>query len=148
MDRRPTSAAGMNLLPRLILLHKQATSGRVRFLRMAGSVLAFSPLPVPAVLRDEAAVPNVQCHPGAAVREAEVLFGLEEGSIAAEAGFQAWVDAPSGDLPVLLACFTTLDPPFAAVERRGGRFIQLTDTRDLPEVERLLLRRAYEHVLG
>jgi len=49
---------------------------------------------------------------------------------------------------VLLACFTTLDPPFAAVERRGGRFIPLTDTRDLPEVERLLLRRAYEHVLG
>lgn len=138
----------MNLLPRLILLHKQATSGRVRFLRMAGSVLAFSPLPTPAVLREEAAAPNVQCHPGAAVREAAVALGLDEAAIAAEAGFQAWVTTPQGELPVLLACFTTLDPPFAPVEQRGGRFIQLTDARDLPEVERLLLRRAYEHVLG
>lgn len=138
----------MSVLPRLILLHKQATSGRVRFLCRAGSVLAFSPLPPLAVLRDEAHVAKLQFHPGAVVREAEVLLGLDAGAIVPATGFQAWVDTPQGELPVLLASFAAIDPPFAAAERCGARFIQLTETRPLPDVERLLLRRAYEHALG
>lgn len=138
----------MSLLPRLILLHKQGTSGRVRFLRMAGSVLAFSPLPAGAELRDEGHVSNVQFHPGAAVREAEIFLGLDAGAVLPEPDFRAWVGTPEGDQPVLLASFASIDPPFAAAERCGGRFIQLTETRELPEVERQLLRHAYEHILG
>lgn len=51
-------------------------------------------------------------------------------------------------MPVLLAAFTGIDPPFAMAERLRGRFIALTEARQLSEVERNLLRRAYEHVLG
>lgn len=136
------------MTPRLILLHKHRTSGRVRFLCMDSGVVAFAPLPTLAALRDEGYSPKIQFHPAAVVREAEVRLGLPEGAIEPEAEFQAWVDTPAGDVPVLLGAFTAIDPPFAAAERTAGRFIAITDSRSLSEVERNLLRRAYEHVLG
>ena len=138
----------MSVSPRLILLHKQATSGRVRFLCLSSGVVAFRPLPVLAALRDEDYSPTVQVHPTAVMREAEIHLGLPEGAIVPEAEFQAWVDTPAGDVPVLLAAFAGIDPPFSVAERSGGRFIALTESRTLSEVERNLLRRAYEHVLG
>ena len=125
----------MPVLPRLILLHKQKTSGRVRFLCFSAGILAFKPLPALAALRDEDYSPTVHFHPTAVLREAE-------------AEFAAWVDTPEGDVPVLLAAFSDLDPPFAAAERSNGRFIAITESRHLSDVERQLLRRAYEHVLG
>lgn len=138
----------MSVLPRLILLHKQKTSGRVRFLCFSAGILAFNPLPALAALRDESYSPTVQFHPTAVVREAEVHLGLPEGAIEPEAEFAAWVDTPEGDVPVLLAVFSDLDPPFAAAERTNSRFISITESRHLSDVERQLLRRAYEHVLG
>ena len=138
----------MRLQPRLILLHKQATSGRVRFLCLSSGVVAFAPLPALAALRDEDYSPTVQFHPTAVMREAEAHLGLPEGAIVPEADFQAWVDTPDGDVPVLLGAFAGIDPPFAAAERTNSRFIAITESRQLSEVERNLLRRAYEHVLG
>jgi len=62
----------------------------------------------------------------------------------------AAIDAWTGvdNVPVLLASFAGIDPPFAAAERTKSRFIAITESRQLSEVERNLLRRAYEHVLG
>lgn len=138
----------MPLTPRLVLIHKQKTSARVRFLRLPDGVVAFAPLPALAALRGEDFAPGVQVHPAAVVRDAEKRLDLPEGSIAAEAEFQAWVDTPAGDVPVLLAYFTTIDPPFAAAEAVGGKFIAMTEARSLAEIERNLLRRVYEHVIG
>ena len=138
----------MTVLPRLLLLHKQATSGRVRFLCLSSGVVAFKPLPALAALRDEDYSPTIQFHPSAVVREAEIHLGLAEGGVEPVADFQAWVDTPEGDVPVLLAAFAGIDPPFAAAQRIHGRFIAITEARQLSEVERNLLRRAYEHVLG
>jgi hypothetical protein len=138
----------MTIEPRLILLHKQATSGRLRFLCLSSGVVAFKPLPELAALRAEDYSPTVQFHPTAVVREAEIQLGLPEGAIVPEADFQAWVDTPEGDVPVLLAAFASIDPPFDAAERTGSRFIAITESRQLSEVERNLLRRAYEYVLG
>lgn len=134
--------------PRLILLHKQKTSGRVRFLCFSAGIIAFSPLPVLSALRDDDYSPKVQIHPVALMREAELKLGLPEGAIEPEAEFAAWVDTPEGDVPILLGVFTELDPPFAAAERTNSRFIALTECRPLSAIERDLLRRAYEHVLG
>lgn len=138
----------MALRPRLVLLHKQPSSGRLRFLCLSSGVLAFAPLPELSALRDEDYSPTVHIHPTALVREAEIHLGLPEGAIEPVADFQAWVDTPAGDVPVLLAAFTGIDPPFAAAERTSSRFIAITEARQLTEVERNLLRRAYEHVLG
>jgi hypothetical protein len=134
--------------PRLILIHKQATSGRLRFLRLPAGVVCFEPLPPLSGLRDEDYLAPVASHPAAQVRQAEERLGLPSGSIAAEAEFQAWVDTPEGDVPVLLAAFTSQDPPFKAAECLDGKFIAITEARALPLVELLLLRRAYEYVLG
>jgi len=138
----------MTAQPRLILIHKQSTSGRVRFLCLSSGVVAFKPLAALAALRDEDYSPTIQFHPTALVREAEINLGLAEGAVEPVADFQAWVDTPEGDVPVLLAAFSGIDPPFAAAERIHGRFIAITESRQLSEVERNLLRRAYEHVLG
>jgi hypothetical protein len=138
----------MTVQPRLILLHKQATSGRLRFLCLSSGILSFRPLPELSALRDEAYSPKVQFHPTALVREAEIHLGLADGAIEPVADFQAWVDTPEGDVPVLLAAFVGIDPPFAAAERCSARFIAITESRQLSEVERNLLRRAYEHILG
>lgn len=138
----------MTVLPRLILIHKHATSGRVRFLCLSSGVVAFKPLPALAALRDEDYSPTIQFHPSAVVREAEIHLGLAEGGVEPVADFQAWVDTPEGDVPVLLAAFAGIDPPFEAAQRIQGRFIAITESRQLSDVERNLLRRAYEHVLG
>lgn len=138
----------MPLTPRLILLHKQKTSARVRFLRLPEGIVAFTPLPAQAALRDEDFDAKIEPHPAALVRAAEIHLDLPPDSISAEGEFRAWVDTPAGDVPVLMAYFNSIDPPFAAAERIGGKFIAMTEARSLPEIERLLLRRVYEYVIG
>lgn len=138
----------MTVFPRLLLVHKHGTSGRVRFLCLSSGVVAFKPLPALSVLHDEDYSPTVQFHPTAIVREAEIHLGLPEGAVEPVADFQAWVDSPEGDVPVLLAAFASIDPPFEAADRVRGKFMAITESRQLGDVERNLLRRAYEHVLG
>ena len=138
----------MTVQPRLLLIHKHGTSGRVRFLCLSSGVVAFKPLPALSALRDENFSPTIQFHPTAVVREAEIHLGLAEGAVEPVADFQSWVDTPEGDVPILLAAFASIDPPFEAADRIHGRFIAITESRQLSEVERYLLRRAYEHVLG
>lgn len=135
--------------PRLLLFHKQGTSARTRFLRFGDSLLAFAPLPEGAVLRAEDAAPGtIRPLAPALVKTAEEKLGLPAGSLQFEAEFSATLDTLHGELPVLLAGFTTQDPPFAAAEALGGRFIALTEVRGLPAAELDLVRRAYTHILG
>jgi hypothetical protein len=139
----------MALAPRLILYHKQATSARTRFLRFADTLLAFTALPLlSAVCDEDAAQSTVVPHPAPILRQAEERLGLVHGDLRAEAGFYAEVDTPGGNVPVLLAEFTTIDPPFAAVAEAGGRFVAITEARGLPDVELELVRRAYTVILG
>jgi hypothetical protein len=111
--------------PRLILFHKQRSSARTRFLRFADTVLACGPLPA-----------------------AEERMALPSGSLEIVADFQRDVDAGAGTVPVLLAGFTSIDPPFAAAEAIGARFVAITEARGLPPVELELLRHAYEVLIG
>ena len=137
----------MNLAPRLILLHKQSSSARTRFLRFPHGLVAFAALSEQSSLRpaDDAAVRH---HPAAVVRDAEERLALPPGSIEAVTDFHAEVDTPEGMVPVLLAGFTTVDPPFAAAENLGGKFIAITEARGVPAIDLELARRAYEVVLG
>jgi hypothetical protein len=104
------------LAPRLILYHKQATSARTRFVRFADSLLAFAALPPLSVVGPEdAAQSAVVPHPAPLLRQAEQRFGLGKDDLRAEADFYAEVHTPDGIVTVLLAEFTSIDPPFAAV---------------------------------
>lgn len=135
-------------LPRLIILHKQSTSARLRFMTLGETLLAFTPLPDGAVLHDDSYSSKVQFHPAAALRAAEKNLELEEGALEPVPDFCIWLETPEGDRAVLLAACTTIDPPFAAAEKFGGKFIAITEARRFPVIEREILRRTYEHVLG
>lgn len=138
----------MPVQPRLLLLHKHRTSGRVRYLRLPDGMLAFTPLPTLSMLRGPDYTPRLYCHPAAVVREAEAWLTLPAGGIELDTEFHCWVDTPEGDVPVLLGMFTAMDPPFDAAARHAGCFIQLTEARQCRDIELEILRLAYEHVLG
>jgi hypothetical protein len=133
--------------PRLILFHKQKTSARTRFLLFAETVLAFGPLPASARLLPENAG-TIRLHPAAHLHAAEERLGLPAGSLEPVADFHLEVEADDGAVPVLLAGFTSIDPPFAAAEAIGAHFAPITEARGLPAVELELLRRAYEILIG
>ncbi len=140
----------MNALPddlRLLLVHKQKTSARVRFLRFAHGVTAFDPLPALSDINDDEA-PQVVHHPNVYLRAAEQRLGLPAGSLAHEAEFEALVHTPAGPIAVYLTSIDTIDPPFAEAEALGGRFIAITEAIGGMPVEMELLRRAYAAVLG
>lgn len=133
------------MAPRLILFHKQKTSARTRFLCFHGSVLAFAPLPEPATVRPAGLL---RLHPAALLQEAQQRLGLAPGALEAMAEFAFVAATPDGDVPVLLAGFTAIDPPFTRAAEAGGRFVSIVEARGLPAVELELLRYAYEVLIG
>jgi hypothetical protein len=132
--------------PRLILFHKQKSSARTRFLLFADTALAFAPLPASATVAT--ATGTVRPHPAAHLNAAEQRLALPVGSLEAVTDYAVDVDTVDGVVPVLLAGFTSIDPPFAAAEAIGARFAPITDARGLPSVELALLRQAYEVLIG
>ena len=133
---------------RVILYHKQATSARTRFVLFDNNtVLAFGAVPKLVQLLDNG-VGKTAIHPTAVMRQTEQLMGLAEGSLKAEAEYQHAVEIPGATVQILLANITTMDPPFAEIEKAGAGFIDLTQARGLPQHELELLRYAYELVLG
>jgi hypothetical protein len=137
---------------RLLLAHKQKTSARVRFLRFPHGLCAFAALPALSSVLDDAPASQVETHPSLYLRSAEAQLGLEHGSLALEAEFSASVDTPEGPIRVRLAIFTSIDPPFEAADKLGGKFIAITEARgDLNKTspaEMELLRQAYTVLMG
>lgn len=137
---------------RIIFFHKHGTSARTRFLRFADdTVCAFAPLPQRATIINEDAMPQppgIESHPALLLKEGRQRLQMPEGAFEVEGEYRVWVDAPGGAIRVLLIRFTDIDPPFEAAAAIGARFIDLTQARDLPAIELLLLRRAYEVILG
>ncbi|MES9990909.1 MAG: hypothetical protein ABW098_03085 [Candidatus Thiodiazotropha sp.] len=133
---------------RVILYHKQGTSARTRFLKLdTNSVCLFDPIPMPADLL-QSDTTNTINHPSAILRETERRFDFPAGSLKAEMEFRQTVEVPGESIQIMLAAITTVDPPFEDAEKKGARFIDLTQARGLPEIELLLLRQAYELVMG
>ncbi|MGO9446193.1 MAG: hypothetical protein ACLPXB_15665 [Thiobacillaceae bacterium] len=132
---------------RLILAHKQNTSGRLRFLRLSHGTVAFTPLPPLSELVHDAHSP-VRHHPVGFLRAAEAKLGLPSGSLAHEPEFYATVAAPTGPITMHLASFTNIDPPFEQAEAIGGKFIPITEAVGGTPVELELLRQAYTIMLG
>jgi hypothetical protein len=132
---------------RLILAHKQKTSGRLRFLRLPHGTVAFTPLPPLSNLMEEDP-PAVVHHPAVFLRAAEARLGLPPGSLVHEPEFHATVDTPDGPLAMHLASFTTTDPPFDEAGVVGGKFVAITEAVGGMPVEMELLRQAYTVLLG
>lgn len=133
---------------RLLLAHKQKTSARVRFLRFPHGMCAFEPLPPLAAVLEDAPESRIETHPGLYLRSAEAQLGLDSGGLELEAEFNASLDAPGGPIQVRLAIFTSIDPPFDAAEKLGGKFIAITEARGSTPAEMALLREAYTVLMG
>jgi hypothetical protein len=134
---------------RLILVHKQKTSARLRFLRFPHGMCAFNPLPALSAVEEEGeGLPEVAHHPTAWLRAAEARLGLDGGSLKPELEFQATVQTPDGPVTVQLASVDYVDPPFAEAAAAGCSFIAITEARGCSPVEMELLRRAYAAILG
>ncbi|TCJ11684.1 hypothetical protein EZJ19_14820 [Parasulfuritortus cantonensis] len=142
----------MTALPddlRLLLVHKQRTSARLRFLIFPHGVCAFKPLPALSVVEEEGeGEPEVAYHPNGWLRRTEQALALAPGSLKAEPEFHATVQTPGGPISIQLAELDTVDPPFAVAEAVGGRFVAITEARGCTPVEMELLRRAYTAMLG
>jgi hypothetical protein len=133
---------------RAILFHKQATSARLRFLRYEyGSICATQAIP-PLAQVHVGRQDNPTLHPAAVLRHLERELGFEPGSLRAEQGYRFMVGVPNENIPVFLVAIESIDPPFELTQRIGAEFIDLTQARDLTQVELELLRGAYELVLG
>jgi hypothetical protein len=135
------------LVPRLLCFHKQGTSARTRFVRWPHGMLAFEPLPAGANLLDEKSA-LIRRHPADVLVDAATRLGMPADALRAETEFEAVIASPEGEVPVLLVQFTSLDPPFAEVEKHGGKFIAITEARNVGDLELALLRKAYEIIIG
>ncbi len=132
---------------RLILYHKQSTSGRTRFLRLAaGGVCAPCGLPQGSAVTKHG--PPISDHPAAVASQVCNSMGLARSELVVETGFCVRVTAGEETLAVHLGRFTSVDPPFDAAQRCGSRFAALTELRDMSDVELGLLRQAYEWIMG
>jgi hypothetical protein len=135
--------------PRLIMYHKHSTSARLRFLKLAyGGVCGFKPLPRLSQLLDEKPDGTVAVHPAAFISDAEQRLGILPGSLEAEGEFKAYVDVPDGTIPIFLARFTSIDPPFDVAKGHDAEFIDLPQARNIHQVELELLRKAYDAVMS
>jgi hypothetical protein len=82
---------------RVLLLHKQKTSGRLRYLRFPEGVLFPAPLPEGAALRPAGfSSTRARLLPTGYMREVEVFLALPPGGIAGEPEFSAWARAARG----------------------------------------------------
>ncbi len=141
-------AGGLFETNRIILLHKQATSARVRiFVHAYGGICGFAGLADPLEVT-EAAAGDVVTLPRAVVAAAAAELGLDGHGLVGEADFARSARSAGRTIAIHLARFTSIDPPFDLAERRGGRFIEMQAARTLPPNELDLLRAAYETVLG
>lgn len=134
----------------ILLYHKQATSARTLFFQTSDHrVCLFEPFPKLAVMLDtDQAAPSLVLHPAPLIADVENWLHLDKDSLLAELEYTEYVETPGGLVTVFLARFTHTDPPDDLIKSRGGRFISITEARDLPPVELELLRRAYTCILG
>ncbi len=137
---------------RVIFIHKHPTSARTRFLQFKDrTVCGFSPLPKLSQMlayEEDDRKPTVAMHPAVIKRCATQQLALPENAVELVPQYNMWVDTPGGAIRIHLVSFSAIDPPFAAAEAIGGNFIDLIEARNLPETELLLLRKAYEVLLG
>lgn len=142
------SRGGSNAVPlawRMLVCHKHPVSARLHFLipQVSGVVLPQA-LPRLAVIAEPGCEPRVQSHPASALRSLRQILGLEP-ALELVSEFQLHLEVPGQILPVYLAALPGHDlcPPVP-----GTRWIELPQSIGMPWLDRELLRRAYEVLIG
>lgn len=137
---------------RFILYHKTPTSGRTVFFRQEqGGVCVFKDLPALAQVVDDIIRPatenDVITLPAPLLKDLTEWLELDTDDIEIDSEFYEKVDVAGGPITVYLIRFKNIDPPLEAAQRVGGKFVLLTEMRDLAPAELELLRRAYMAIM-
>ena len=134
---------------KVVLVHLNPMSARLSFWIDTSSSQATGCLPngfSPLAALIEGEVPNsVIPHPAAYLNAIGEYLGIEDRLLEIASPELAWVETPDSPVPVALLRIMTTDLP---QPKASGRFISLMELRLVPVVERLLLKKAYEFLLG
>ena len=138
---------------RFILYHKTPSSGRTVFFRpQDGGACVLDKLPRLSQIMDDTIKPctdnNVITLPTPLLKSLTEWLQIEQNEIEIDNEYYEKVDAAGGTITVYLVSFKMIDPPYAMAERVGGKFVLLTEMRDLGPTELELLRRAYIAIMG
>ncbi len=147
MDTPPSSDAE----PRFLLFHLQPISSRLLFMRHAsGSVLTPRPLPfLSSPIEDDAPAHSLDLMQQLTLGiQLNTHLGFEPGMLVVEREFRRRAEIPRAVIDVHLGRFTSLDPPHADVQIKGGKFCPITELQGGHPVEMAMLRWAYEFLLG
>lgn len=130
---------------RMLVCHKHPVSARLRFLvPLAGGVVLPQPLPALSVLAEPGLDAVVQSHPASALRQLLELLDLDL-ELEPIGEFRQLLEVPGQLLPVYLAALPGHDP---CPPPPGTRWIELPQSIGMPWLDRELLRRVYELLLG
>lgn len=129
----------------MLVCHKHPVSARLHYLvPEKGGVVLPEPLPCLAVIAEPGSEPPVQSHPASALSGLQQTLGLGR-DLELVGEFQLHMEVPGLLLPIYLAALTGYDlcpaPP-------GMRWIELQQCLGMPWLDRELLRRAYEVLIG
>ena len=129
---------------RMLVCHKHPVSARLHFLIPEGGVVLPQALPRLAVIAADDAEPPLQSHPASALRHLQQLLGIDR-AFELVNDFRLHLEVPGLLLPVYLAALAgyELCPP-----PPGTRWIELPQSIGMPWLDRELLRRVYEVLLG
>ncbi|MDJ0744654.1 MAG: hypothetical protein QNJ32_15020 [Xenococcaceae cyanobacterium MO_167.B27] len=133
---------------RLIMYHKQATSARVTFLLLNGSVCHFDGLPAESKIVDSTIEEDgIVDYPESLISNSTKRLGLSSNILEIEKSFQAKAGNSTLTFDVYLAGFTTVDPPREQLAHLGGKLISITEAVRLQRVEIELLGLAYSFLM-
>jgi len=128
-----------------LICHKHPVSARLHFLvPQRGGVLRPQPLPALAVFAESPERGDLLVHPACALRSLQRELGIEK-PLELVADYRVGLEVAGGVLPVFLAALDGHDPCRAAI---GTHWIELTQSIGMPWLDRELLRRAYEVLIG
>lgn len=140
----------MNSEQRLLICYKGDISALVLFAQQDnGSVIFPEALPSLSSPLDSDYRPTnkVSQHPASLLAQVAQQLQLDADWLRIEPGFHEYVDTPGAVLDVVLARFSLLDPPHAALQSRGCRLCTLPELRRCTPTELELLRRAYVRLM-
>lgn len=133
---------------RVIVVHLHALSARLHFWVMEKEGVASTCLPRPlsplSVMHTEHQPDTPVPHVAQMIRPTAEILGLKSEQLSVASPLLGWVEEPGRWTPVALLRIDGDNLP--ALE--GGRFITLMELLQVPVTERLLMRAAYETLLG
>ena len=132
---------------RFVVHHIHPTSARLRFLTSVDFHVVFpTKLPSLSELLDNHESQNyLSVHPSQYLQRLCETLQIPPQLISIVNEFRCWVDTPKQTLPIYLVKVLT-EQPFDAPE--GCRWIELPDCFALLEIERQIMHRVYDSLLG